>query len=715
MSSPLLLTALKVLVLAGGASPEENHHSHKVHVDALVSLLAERGVPGDDVVVFWADGAAPEADRSVVAEGPIDGAWLIEGTRLDTELAVEPAQVDTQFVPPARPATEAALTGWLAEVGPTLGAGDTLLIAVTDHGVPDPSGGAEVAISLWGEKWTTSELEAALSPVPRATRVVLWMSQCFSGGFADLHRRRENLCGVFAAHPDRPAYGCHPRLAGRDDVGHFLRMVEALARHGTLAAAHEEVLLTDDTPDTPHLTSDVMLFEAVDARAGEGTTAQRLIDARVPAEVDDPTWKTLAALSARYGLGAVTRYGEALDLIEGLDRARYALSVWGERWYEADLHARGLVAEPLVRVARPARDRSERWAQRKRAVTAMQGLLATDPPLRARVTRLRAKVEAARALEAQIELQEAAAIRAAYLVSRMAGPRVVDARAKARYAALRACEQAPLIPAGPVAIESPVAPTPLPPASRVAGQVEALRPGWLGVGYRDAPRHAGAVVDRLLPGSPALGGPALGGPALGGALAVGDRVVAVDGWTLRRRGGFREAALLADPGGLSTLTVKRRRGTEDIALRAAPMPLPPRPPLIGQPLPPLGVEALDARNAPPRVGEGQAVLLFYWETTCEPCRAAIPVLSAWADRHDVAVMAISGEPKRTVAQAVKRLKMPFAVALDPSGEAARLLAVEARPVFALVDAGGVLVDVGDGFDGVLPLGDPPPLPAPPGY
>lgn len=699
MSSPLLLSALKVLVLAGGGAPEDNHHSHKVHVDALVSLLAERGVGGDDVALFWADGSAPTPDRAVVAEAPIEGDWLIEGTRLDTELAVEPALVDTQFSRPVRPASEAALTAWLAEVGPTLGAADTLLIAVTDHGVPDPSGGAEVAISLWGEEWTTSELEAALAPVPRETRVVLWMSQCFSGGFADLHRRRENVCGVFAAHPDRPAYGCHPRLAGRADVGHFLRMVEALARHGSLAAAHDEVLLTDDTPDTPHLTSDVMLFEAIDAHAGAGTTAQRLIDARVPREADDPTWRTLAALSTRYGLGALTRYGEALDLIEALDRARYALGVWGEQWYEADVHARGMLAEPLLRVARPARDRGERWAQRARAVEAMRGLLAADAPLSARVERLRGKVEAARALEAQLELQEAAVIRAAYLISRLAGPRVVDARARGRYAALRACEEAPLIAAGPVAIEAPVAAAPLPPASRAAGQVEALRPGWLGVGYRDAPRHKGAVVERLHPGS----------PALGGALAAGDRVVAVDGWTLRRRGGFREAALLADPGGVSTLTVKRRRGTEEIALRAAPMPLPPRAPLIGEAMPPLGVEALDPRNPPPRIGEGRAVVLFYWASTCEPCRAAVPALSAWADRHDVAVMAISGEPKRAVRRAVKRWRLPFAVALDAGGEAARLLAVEGRPVFALVDAGGVLVEVGEGFDGVLPLSE---LPAP---
>ena len=701
---PILLAALKVVVLAGGASPVENHHSHKVHVDALVALLAERGVPAGDVAVFWADGIDPAPDRAVVAEAEAADEWLIEGTRLDQALMVEPELVDTQFDwvskagspgPEVQPASRAALQAWLRRVGPTLGAADTLLVAVTDHGVPDPEGGANVAISLWNsEQWTMSDFASDLAAVPASTRVVLWMSQCFSGGFADLHRRRPNLCGVFAAHPDRPSYGCHPRLAGRDDVGHFLRMVEALARHGTLAAAHDEVLVSDDTPDTPHLTSDVMLFEAIDAEAGAvGAAAGRFIDARLPRDASDPTWATLAAVAARYGLGAVVRYDDAMGLIERLDAARYALSVWIEHWQEADLHARGMLAEPLWRVLRAARDRGQRLEQRARAMAAMKRQLGEDSALAGRMARLRSRVEAARALEAQIEVQEAAAIRAAYLVSRLAGRQAVSAAAWARYRELRACESAPLIPAGAVAIEAPVAAVAWPSASRVEGEVEALRPGWFGLGYRDAPKHVGAVVERFEPGS----------PGLAAGVAVEDRIVAVDGWALRRRGAFREAVLLAEPGRAAALTVQRGRRTEEVRLVTAPMPLPDRPPALTRPVPLLRVEAFDGKRALPAVGEGRPVVLFFWETGCAACVAAMPALRVWADAQGADVMAITGESRRTVGRFLARQPVPFAVAIDGAGNAARLFAVEARPVFAVVDAGGVLVDEGEGFTGKVPL------------
>ncbi|MCB9530104.1 MAG: redoxin domain-containing protein [Myxococcales bacterium] len=697
MSTPLLLAALKVLVLAGGASPAENHHSHKVHVDALVALLAERGVPAGDVAVFWADGSDPAADRAVVAEAPAADEWLIEGTRLDLELSVAPALVDTRFDRPVQPATRAALQAWLRQVGPTLGPRDTLLVAVTDHGVPDPDGGAQVAISLWGEEWSVDDFAADLAPVPVSTRVVLWMSQCFSGGFAELHRRRPNLCGAFAAHPDRPAYGCHPRLAGRDDVGHFLRMVEALGRHGTLAAAHDEVLVSDDTPDTPHLTSDVMLFEAIDAEAGAvGATAGRFIDARLPDDASDPAWKVLAEVAARYGLGAVVRYDEAMGLIERLDAARYALGVWGDRWSEADVHARGLVAEPLLRVLRPASDRGQRLEQRARAVGAMKKVIGEDPALGARLRRLRGKVEAARTLGERIEVQEAAAIRAAYLVSRLAGPRAVSASARARYAELRACEEAPLIPGGAGAVEAPVASASLPPATGVEGEVEALRPGWFGLAYRDAPKHRGVVVERFLPGS----------PGLAAGLAVDDRVVAVDGWTLKRRGGFREAALLAAPGGRAVLSLQRGKRTEEVQLVTAAMPLPDRPPALTRPVPLLGVLPYDAKAPLPSIGEGRPVVLFFWEVGCAPCLAAMPALSAWADAHDAAVMAITGDTRRTLAKFLARRRVPFPVALDPEGNAARLFAVEDRPVFVLVDADGLFVDEGEGFTDAVPLREP---------
>ncbi len=713
MPSTLLLAALKVLILAGGGSAEDNHHSHKAHVDALLALLADRGVPAADVALFWADGADPAPDRAVLPDDPLTDLWRVEGTRLDSDLSPEPLLENTtfeagRFADPVRPAKRASLQAWLTEVGPTLGPDDTLLVAVTDHGEPDPTGGNETSISLWGEQWTVSEMAADLAPVPQSARVVLWMSQCFSGGFADLHRTRPNLCGAFAAHPDRPAFGCYPELAARSDVGHFRRMVDALDRHGTLAAAHDEVLLTDDTPDTPHLTSDVMLFEALDGlAAARGAEVSRLLDARLPTAVDAGGWRLLARLSARYGLGAPRSYGDALALIDRLDRARYALGVWGEAWRAADLNARRRLAEPLLRVLRPARDRGERRKQQARAIAAMGELIAAEPEVQVRIARVRAPVDRAAALLTRIDVQEAAAIRAAYLFTRLVGPGPLSAGERERYADLRACESAPLWP--PAAEPSPVlAPAQLPPASRIEGEVEALRPGWLGVTYRDAPRHRGAVVDRFEPGS----------PALASSLAVGDRILEVDGWTLRRPGGFREAALLAIPGARAALRVRRakrrRKGTEEIPLTVAPMPLPPRPPVVGQPVPVMRLEPLD--DGPlPAVGEGRPALLFFWEPACKPCAEALPALAVWSEAYDTPVVAITDAPAASVRRFVRRQgsRFGFPVALDPAGEAARLLAVERRPVFALVGPGGVLLDEGEGYVDRIPLREPAPAAPPP--
>ncbi len=703
MPSTMLLAALKVLILAGGGAAEDNHHSHKVHVDALLDLLEQRGVPPDDVAVFWADGVDPAPDRAVLRDDPLAESWRIAGTRLESELSPAPTLENTVFegggfAGPVQPASRLALQGWLARQGPQLTADDTLLIAVTDHGEPDPTGGTNTSISLWGEHWTVGQMAADLAPVPQTTRVVLWMSQCFSGGFAELHHNRPNLCGAFSAHPDRPAYGCYPELAERTDVGHFQRMVAALERHGSLATAHDEVLLTDDTPDTPHLTSDVMLFEALDEQAlARGRDVARALDGGLPRDAADPLWARLSRLAARYGLGAVRTYGGVLKLIDDLDRARYALGVWRGAWSEADGFARTRIAEPLLRVLRPARDGAERRRQQARAIAAMGELIAADSGLAERVRRLRSKVEQADALAARIDLQEAAAIRAAYLLVRLVGPGGLSAAQQARYAALQRCESTPLWPPAPT--PSPVlAPAHLPPVSRVAGEVEALRPGWLGLTYRDAPRHRGVLVERFEPGS----------PALAGSLAAGDRIVAVNDAPIRRDGAFREAALLARPGERVALTVRRRgargrKGTEEVPLVVAPMPLPVRPPGIGQPVPALGLTPLDAL---PGIGQGRRTLLFFWEPACKPCIEALPALAVWADAFDADVIAITDAPPATVRRFVRRRGLAFPVAFDETGEARRLFAVERRPVFALIGPDGALLAEGEGYTDRIPLPEP---------
>lgn len=54
---------------------------------------------------------------------------------------------------------------------------------------------------------------------------------------------------------------------------------------------------------------------------------------------------------------------------------------------------------------------------------------------------------------------------------------------------------------------------------------------------------------------------------------------------------------------------------------------------LGQPAPPLVLHALDGRSIATRDLLGDVLILTFWATWCDPCRAELPILSAYAARH----------------------------------------------------------------------------------
>lgn len=699
------LAALKVLILAGGLSPEQNHHSHLVHVQSLQALLAERGVAPSDVTVFWADGVDPAPDRAVVREAPPPDQWLIEGLAsghrvdpgpelLNTEWPPAPVEAGRSSGPPAvRPATRAALQSHLSEIGRVLGAGDTLLIAVTDHGAPDPEAGSH--INLWGgETYNPLELLEDLAPVGEEARVVLWMSQCFSGGFAELFRRRENLCGTFSTSADRVAYGCHPHLAERTDVGHFLRLREALARHGHIAGATDEVMLTDDTPDVPHLTSDSLLFGALAEQAEKaGTDLPVFIDTRLPAETPRAL---IASLALRYGLGPLRDYSATADVLDLLGASRHAAESFGEAWDRALDVARERMLEAASKAVGEPQSRAERQGAHKALLAAARKAWDRLPPAdRGRLEALRSQAEGVRALLERIDLQEAAALRVAWLLGRAAGLGVLSAADRRTLEALQACESTPLFPIEPA--QTPlVMGTPLPFAVQVPPAVEALRPGHLGMAFRDRPGFAGVEVERFMPGS----------LLAATDLRVGDLLLEVNGEPVQERGGFRERVMLTRPGQPLRLVGRRGQAPLEVTLPSPPMPVLARPTELGEVVGDLRLVALD--QPLPTIGEGRPTVLLFWATWCKPCKASLPVLRDWARFHEVNVVAITDEEPDVVRKFLKGFKdFPFVIAIDDESEAQRLLGVNVRPVFALVDRQRRLVEVAEGFTGQIPLQPPP--------
>lgn len=557
-----MLAVLQLVVLAGGGDAADNHHSHLVHVRGVVAAAAEAGVPMERVTVFWADGEDPGPDRAVLRGTDVDGAWMLAGTPLERVTRPEPELVDTRFGYPVLPATRASLSGWLERNGPQLRDGDTLLFAVTDHGQEGPGENpANTSITLWGESWTVEQFAQDLAPVPETVRVVMWMSQCFSGGFATIATERNNTCGAFSADWNRVAYGCFPEFAGRPDVGHFSHLLTGLAQGGVLSAANDAALLSDDVPDTPHLASDEVVLQRMKAEGDE-------IEAAVAAAPLDARGRRLAAqIAGRFGLGAVEHYGDVLATINELKAVREGLEAWtADRSRVLDQLLGRLTKDPARKIGEPRGSRARRRA-RRRAVQMVERTVKTRRGLGRRLAALRRADAEAKALFDQIEMQFAAALRVERLYVRIAADALLDAESKRVLEQVRACESKPLwTPPAPPNPRDFVGPphvrVPLPPVSRLVGAVEALRPGYFGVAYQSA--KGGVEISKVVPGS----------PAAAAGLQRYDIVTAIDGWRLKRDQDMGIVAVTSVPGSVQRWSVKRKgKGrAQNLEVVVAPKP-----------------------------------------------------------------------------------------------------------------------------------------------
>ncbi len=117
-------------------------------------------------------------------------------------------------------------------------------------------------------------------------------------------------------------------------------------------------------------------------------------------------------------------------------------------------------------------------------------------------------------------------------------------------------------------------------------------------------------------------------------------------------------------------------------------------PLVGGRAP--GFDALDTAGDRVRLSDlqGRIVVLNFWATWCEPCRAEMPLLQARARDLETTGLTVIGvnydEPADTVRAFQTELGLTFPLVLDPGGTTQSLYRVLAYPTTFFVDAAGVI-------------------------
>ena len=729
--TPAATARLRVLIINGGASRAQNYQSHFLHVQRLLELLEQGGVPSDRISIFDADGPDPAPDMAMRELQPEADFWRLRGTRLEQPLAMQIIYANSTLPGlTLQPATRHGIEAWFKKARKQLHAGDSLLLYVTDHGTKGVDDAGNTRITLWGDKETLSvrELKALVATLDPGVRVMALMSQCYSGGFADLVSAHVQdgvpsgaTCGYFSSTPDRPAYGCYPENRGKDNVGHSFHFLEALARTHSFPGSHTEVLSTDRTPDVPIRSSDVYLEDLLTraARAAGEERAQLVGRLMHEAWQDKAAWETdirlLDRIAHAFGFFSPRSLAELEDQTKSLPDLSDQLKSHGKAWQATlgDLHEanleRLLAREPeLAKRADPGAVTSLDPAGRRVLTAALLERLVdftrTDGATDARLKMLRDKGETASAAAYRMEVRLAAVLRLRAVLTSIAGRVWLATHAtpaeRAAYERIRACEDLPLGPPAATAT-APPAPEPFPPYDDDVKLARDVLPAWMGINFRQAndktraSRHlkdGAATVLTVYPDS----------PAKAAGMQVGDTVIGPPDHPFTEPRQIREWTMLSPFDRPAPLVVQR--GDRQLVLTLIPKPYPmrlpelPGPPKAGSPAPPLALSAYRGVTPAP-LGDGSPRLLFFWATWCAPCKAAIPELLAFEQERRTKVIAITDEPSEQLDGFFQHYQgsFPATVAVDDLRVAFQAYAVSGTPTFVLIDASGKVVVQSTGY------------------
>lgn len=115
---------------------------------------------------------------------------------------------------------------------------------------------------------------------------------------------------------------------------------------------------------------------------------------------------------------------------------------------------------------------------------------------------------------------------------------------------------------------------------------------------------------------------------------------------------------------------------------------------IGSPMPDVALQDLDGNTVRISDYAGQPVLVNAWATWCPPCKAEMPDLQKYYDKHQsngLVLLAINaGEGPSQVSQFIQQNGFTFPVLLDPAVQALSTLGITSFPTSILVGRDGVV-------------------------
>jgi thiol-disulfide isomerase/thioredoxin len=724
---------VRAVLLNGGGHPSSNYYSHFLHIKRMLDVLCRAGVAPADITIFNADGADPKADFAVREPQPEVDFWLVEGTRLAQplrpQLRFENSVIDGFSL---QPATRAALRQWFTEAAKRLRPGDTLLFYVTDHGTKNSDDLTNNRIVLWGEQETLSvnELRQMFARLSPRVRVVVLMSQCFSGSFANLiypgveqSLSTGNMCGFFSSTPDRQAYGCYPENRDKDNIGHSFAFIENLAAGDTFSEAHDHVLVADLTPDVPRKTSDVYLEQLLEKEARKrGQSPDALIEELlVFAWRDAGAWEPEIRLLDRIGQASGSFSPRSLQELQEQTKILPELGeqflTYSKAW---DSALQALVFENLERFTTQQSNWRERLDEKSlNALAAQERQFLTHTLLnelgeftRANTTAnerlrvLREKAESAANAHYRMQVRLGMALRMRDILTRIAGQVYLEqtrtAQQRKAYEHLSACEALSL---GELKgeQESPAPPAPFPSYDEDRRLIETVLPSWLGINFKQA-SQATREQFSLQKGASTVLAVYPNSPAQQAGLEAGDIVLGPPNAPFTEPQQIREWAMTAPVGKAAPIAV--RRGEQSLGLTLTPQRYPIKWPTLPGP-PQVGSEMPRLRDLKPYRGAlpvalsqgGGTYLLFFWATWCGPCKASLPEVVAFEQESGVPVIAITDEPVAQLDAFFTQYHeaFPAIVAVDEFRKAFLAYGVHGTPTFVLADGAGKVQSFSSGY------------------